>query len=323
MYGYNIFHDDLMNTLIGNIRQGKCANAYIFEGERGLAKHEAARLFAQALVCDDEKHAPCCECRSCVEAKAGTNPDIIFLKKEKDKATIGVEPIRAMLTDAQNKPFYARRKVYIIEDGDIVTPQAQNAFLKMFEEPPEYLVFIIVCEHGESQLETIRSRAVKVRFPCVSDDTVRRYIEEKYPDEPRLDFLVKYCVGIPYAADEIIAREDFELMRDEVLTLVPKLLSKNKLHAFAAADYFDKHKEDAAQMYDMILIYLRDAMVTAMGSPENVVNSDKKDKINILASSYTPQKLSAAMDEIIFAKKMLEKHIKASATALHAGLKII
>lgn len=322
MYGYNIFHDDLMNTLIGNIRDGKCANAYIFEGEKGLAKHEAARLFAQALVCDDEKYAPCCQCRSCIEAKAGTNPDIIFLKKEKDKATIGVEPIRAMLTDAQNKPFYARRKVYIIEEGDIVTPQAQNAFLKMFEEPPEYLVFIIVCEHGESLLETIRSRAVKVSFPCVSDDVVRRYIEEKYPEEPRLEFLVKYCAGIPYAADEIIAREDFELMRDEVLSLVPKLLSKNKIHAFAAADYFDKNKEDAAEAYDMILMYLRDAMVTAMGSPENVVNSDKRDKINILASSYTPQKLSAAMDEIIFAKKMLEKHIKASATALHAGLKI-
>ena len=322
MYGYNIFHEDIINNLIENIRDGKCANAYIFEGEKGLAKHEAARLFAHALVCDDEKHAPCCECRSCIESKAGTNPDIITVGKEKDKTTIGVEGIRNMLTDAMNKPFYARRKVYILEDGGIITPQAQNAFLKMFEEPPEYLVFIIVCEHEEQLLETIRSRAVRVKFQRVSDDIVRNYIENKYPDETRVDFLVKYCSGLPYAADEIIAREDFETMREEVLSLVPKLLSKNKIHAFEAAEYFEKNKDTADEAYDMILMYLRDALVTSMGSPENVVNSDKRDKINILASSYTPQKLMKAADEIVFAKKMIERHIKAAATALHAGLKI-
>lgn len=322
MYGYTIFHYELMNILIENVRDGKCANAYIFEGEKGLAKHEAAKLFAQSVLCDDEKNAPCGKCHSCIESKAGTNPDMIFVKKEKDKATIGVEPIRDMLADAQNKPLYAKRKVYIIEEGDALTIQAQNAFLKMFEEPYEYLIFIIVCEHGESLLETIRSRAVKVSFPCVSDDIVRKYIEEKYPNEPRLEFLVKYCAGIPYAADEIISRDDFESMRDEVLSLVPKLLSKNKIHAFSVADYFENNKENAAEIYDMILIYLRDAIVTAMGSPESIVNSDKKDKINILAGNYTTQKLIAAMDEIIFSKKMLSRYVKASATALHAGLKI-
>lgn len=322
MYGYNIFHDELISKLVDNIRGGKCANAYIFEGAKGLGKHEAARLFAQALVCDNESAAPCGKCRSCIESRAGTNPDIVSFKREKDKATIGVEPVRAMINDALNKPFYAKRKVYIIEEGDALTVQAQNAFLKMFEEPPEYLVFIIICENMESMLDTIQSRAVKVTFPCVSDDVVRHYIEEKYPNETRLDFLVKYCAGIPLAADNIIGREDFEEMRDEVLSLVPKLLSQNKIHAYAAADYFDKHKDNAAEACDMILMYLRDALVTSMGSPQSMVNSDKADKINLLAQSYPPKKLTAAMDEIIFTKKMLERYVKASAAILHAGLKI-
>lgn len=322
MYGYNIFHEDIMKTLIGNIREGKSANAYIFAGEKGLAKHEAARLFAHALVCDNEKEAPCGECRSCIESQAGTNPDIIVLEKEKDKATIGVESIRKLITDALNKPFYARRKVYIIDDGDDITPQAQNAFLKIFEEPPEYLVFIIVCENDNQLLETIRSRAVQVNFPRVSDEIVKRYIEKKYPDETRIDFLVKYCAGIPYAADEIIAREDFETMREDILMLIPKLLSKNKLHAFKVSSYFEENKDTAGEAFDMILMYLRDALVTAMGTPENVVNTDKRDRINILASSYTMQTLMTAVDEVIFAKKMIERHVKPGAVALHAALKI-
>lgn len=321
MYGYEIFHEKLMNTLIDNVRNNSNAAAYIFEGAKGLLKHNAALLFAKALVCNNTSSAPCCECSSCIEAQALSHPDIVMVEKEKDKSTLGVGPIRAMITEALIKPFYNKHKVFIINEGDLLTPAAQNAFLKIIEEPPSYAVFIIVCTDSQMLLQTVRSRAVTITFPPVSDEIVKNYIEKNYPEEPRLDFLVKYCAGIPKAADDIISREDFEQLRDETLSLVPKLLSKNKLYAFDVADYFDKNKAIASELYDMILLYLRDALITAMGQPQKIINADKRDKIDILASKYPTALLTSAIDEIILAKKMTDKYIKASATALHAALK--
>lgn len=321
MYGYDIFHENLLQTLIENVRGEKNANTYIFEGAKGLCKHEAALLFAKALVCDHPRSAPCCSCKSCTDAQAGTHPDIIFTEREKEKSTLGVKPVRAMINESLIKPFYQRHKVFIINDGDALTTEAQNAFLKVIEEPPEYAVFIIVCTNAELLLQTVRSRAVTITFPAVSDDIVRRYIEAKYPDEPRIDFLVKYCAGIPKAADDIIARKDFEQLREEILGLVPKILSQKKVHAFAVADYFENNKTIAGELYDMILLYLRDALITAMGQPDKIVNADKADKIAILASRYPPSLIACAIDEIVYSRKMLDRYVKASATALHAALK--
>ncbi|MCH5211989.1 MAG: hypothetical protein J1G06_03160 [Oscillospiraceae bacterium] len=321
MYGYDIFHDDIMNTLIGNQRNGTNANTYIFEGVKGLRTYEAALLFAKSLVCNNPASAPCCSCSSCTEAQAGVHPDIIHVNREKDRASLGVNPIRAMITECMIKPFFDHHKVFIIKEGDLLTTEAQNAFLKIIEEPPEYAVFIIICTNSEILLETVRSRSITVSFPPVSDAAVRRYIENKYPDEPRIDFLVKYCSGIPEAADDVILREDFEVLRDEVLSLVPKILSQKKIYAFDVADYFEKNKTIAGELYDMLLMYLRDALITCMGTPDKIVNTDKSDKINILASTYTSELISCAIDEIIAARQMLDRYVKVSATALHAALK--
>lgn len=320
MYGYDIFHNDIMTTLLNSVRNNKNSNTYIFEGEQGLGIHDAARLFAKALVCTEISSAPCCSCPACLEAQSGSHPDIAFVKKPKDKATIGVEPIRNMINESLIKPFYTRHKVFIIDDGDLLTPQAQNAFLKIIEEPPQYAVFIIVVSSAQILLETVRSRAVTVAFPPVSDVIVRQYIESKYPNESRLDFLVKYCAGVPKYADKIIERTDFDELRDEVLNLVPRLLSKNKLYAYDLSDYIDKNKDNAPEIFDMLLMYLRDALVTATGLPEKVVNSDKSDKINLLAQKYSTKTLASAIDEMLTARKMLDRYVKASACILRAGL---
>lgn len=322
MYGYNVFHEKLMNTLIESVRKNANANTYIFEGADGLNKREAALLFAKSLVCENSSSAPCCDCPACREAQADSHPDIVTVIPEKGKASIGVEPIRDMITESLIKPFYNRHKVFIITEGDILTPQAQNAFLKIIEEPPQYAVFIIVCSDSGNLLETVRSRAVTVTFMPVSDDIVRRYIQTEYPTETRIDFLTGYSMGIPGSVDRIICRDDFDTMREEVINLLPRLLSKNKIHAFDVAEYIDSHKDSADEIYDMMMLYLRDAIITASGRPDKVINTDKSDKINLLASSYPTQTLVKASDELMLAKKMLARYVKASATAMHAALSI-
>ena len=322
MLGYDIFHENILNRLIDNVRHNNNAASYIFEGPRGLHKSDAALLFAKALVCENTSVAPCCSCLACREAQSQNHPDIILVKPEKDKKTIGVDPIRALISECGARPFSEKHKVFIIKDGDILTPEAQNALLKVLEEPPEYAVFIIVCSDSEILLETVRSRSVTVTFPPVGADVVKRYIENKYPDEPRQDFLVRYCEGIPTAADDIVSRDDLELLREDSLNLIPKLLSEKKLYAFVLSDYFDEHKAEAEMVTDMMLMYLRDTLALIAGCKNNVVNTDKLDKLDILAKKYSPALIAVAADELITAKKMLEKHIKPSAVIMHAALKV-
>ncbi|MBR0366407.1 MAG: hypothetical protein IJH94_06375 [Clostridia bacterium] len=173
MLGYDIFHENILKRLIENVKHDNNAASYIFEGPRGLHKFDAALLFAKALVCENTSVAPCCSCLACREAQSQNHPDIILVKPEKDKKTIGVGPIRALISECGAKPFSEKHKVFIIKDGDILTPEAQNALLKVLEEPPEYAVFIIVCPDAEMLLETVRSRSVTITVPPVGADVAK------------------------------------------------------------------------------------------------------------------------------------------------------
>lgn len=320
MYGYTVFHEDIINSLIRSVREGRSANAYIFEGDKKLGVMNAAELFAKTLMCLETDSAPCGKCGPCEEMETGADPDLIRVTKPKDRASLGIDTARSIINSALTKPIYSRRKVFLIEDGDLMTAEAQNSLLKMLEEPPEYAVFIIVCESEDNILETVRSRSVTIEFPPVGDDVVKRYIEEKYPNEPRTDFLVKYCAGLPMTADDIINNEELETERGDAAELLKLLVSRNKADAFKFADYFDKHKDNAAEICDMLMMYLRDALVENLCGG-GMINADKGEEIRAVSVSRTAAELAAALDEVVIMKKMIGRYVKTSAAALHAALR--
>lgn len=320
MYGYEIFHEELMQSLINSVHNGTSSHAYIFEGDRGLAVMEAARLFAAALCCKNAEIAPCGACPSCVEAKADTNPDIVYINSG-DKKSIGADVMRKTEEDAAIKPFAAARKVYVIEDGALLTEAAQNVFLKTLEEPPEYAAFIIVIQNAEVLLQTIRSRALLVHFPNVSDAAVRKYISEKYPDEAeRLDFLVKYCAGIPLTADEVIADADFEVLRQSSLDKLALLLSDKKIRAFELQKFTEENKDNFKKILDFWISYLRDILLLQTSANESVINTDKTETLRAAARNVNPEKIVAVLDRLITAQKMAARYVNTKAITFWAAL---
>lgn len=325
MYGYNTFHEKIMGRLIENVRNKENAHAYIFESEDEAELKSNADLFAAALTCTATSTAPCGVCRSCVEAKAGTNPDSIHIAREtedgKQKKTLGIEPIRNAVKDAQIRPFNAPLKVYIIEDGHLMTEDAQNAFLKTLEEPPEYAVFIILAANTENLLQTIHSRAVLIKFPPVSDNVTEKYILEKYPNEEyRLNFLVKYCGGIPSEADKIIANENFENLRAAALELIPLFLSGNTADAFKIQKFFTDNKDDTDMILDFLISYFRDITIILCGSSDKIINTDKTSELRRISVNTEPHLCVKAVDEIIKTKDMLKRSVKHSAAIMHCAL---
>jgi DNA polymerase-3 subunit delta' len=323
MYGYTTFHDDLINNLIKSVHNGTASHAYIFEGSKGLYKHEAAQLFAETLTCQNVSSAPCGTCPPCIQAKAKTNPDIIYIEKPSDKKSIGVEPIRALNDDVAIRPFYSQKKVYIINEGDILTVEAQNAFLKTLEEPPEYAVFIIIVENSSVLLQTVLSRSTLIHFPPVSDKLIENYIREKYPEqEERISFLTKYCEGIPGTVDDVIADDNFETLRENSLNKLPSLLSKNKILAYTIQKFIDENKDDAEFIFDFWVSYLRDVVVIQCNAPNRIINIDKTEKLQLLAGKYEPKLIVKAIDEIVNAKEMLRRYVNLKAVSLATSLKI-
>ena len=322
MYGYETFHENLMQGLIESVHSGQSSHAYIFEGEKGLGTFESARLFAAALTCSNTSISPCGTCHTCTLTKADTNPDIIYVRPQKDKKSIGADDMRALTDDVAVKPFSSARKVYIIEDGNLMTEQAQNTFLKTFEEPPEYAVFIILIDNSSVLLPTILSRFTLVRFPAVSDEAVSSYISRKYPEESeRLPFLVKYCEGVPLRADLVINDTEFDELRNTAFEKVFSLASGDKREAFVIQKFFEENKERAGQILDFWLSFMRDAILIQLGAQDKILNVDKKNILKNFSARVNSDVILMLYDRIITAEKMLKRYVNTKGMALWLSLK--
>ena len=165
---------------------GAVAHAYIIEGPFGSGKHTLAREIAAALSCEnragDGLPLPCGICASCRKIMAGHSPDVITVGREGEKASLGIDVIRALREDVPLLPNDLDVKIYIIEDAHTMTVQAQNALLLTLEEPPPFVMFLLLAERAELLLETIRSRAPILRMQPIADAQMREYLLS--PDRP-------------------------------------------------------------------------------------------------------------------------------------------
>ena len=174
-----IGNERLKSRLCEVISADRLGHAYIIEGPAGSGKHALALRIAAALACahrsDDDYPLPCMECPACRKILSGNSPDVIFIGRG-DKATIGVDAIREMHTDVLIAPNDNEDKVYIIEDAQTMTPQAQNAFLLILEEPPAYVRFLLLTDGSAPLLETVRSRAQTIRTEPIPVDMLADYL---------------------------------------------------------------------------------------------------------------------------------------------------
>ncbi|MBQ7793731.1 MAG: hypothetical protein IJ366_04340 [Clostridia bacterium] len=321
MYCYETFHETLAQGLISNVRGQNPPHAYIFEGDSGLGIYGTARLFAAALACTGENE-PCGICNSCIGAKADSNPDIITVAPEDKKKSIGVEVIRDMIGDAYVKPFLARRKVYIFPDAGIVTEPAQNAFLKLLEEPPDYAVFILIADNADLLLETIRSRCVKVRFSPLSEQKMTEYVEKLSPNDKRLGFIVRYSGGIPEKAAKIISDEGFDALRTQTVRKLPELFSQRRLSAYSICDFVEENKDNAPLIFTLWEGLVRDIILIHNGSSTLITNSDYETELRDLAMRVDEKSAMSAAESIMLAEEMQRRYVNLRALTLKMALSI-
>lgn len=265
-----IGQEQIKEHLRNALSTGKVSHAYIINGEKSSGKEFIAKVFAMALQCEKNGVEPCQECHSCRQALSGNHPDIIRLTHEKPN-TISVDDIRTQVNDdVAIKPYSGSRKVYIINEAEKMTPQAQNALLKTLEEPPEYAVILLLTANVDTLLSTILSRCVILNMKPVSDALVKQYLcrQLQVPDY-KAEVCAAFARGNIGKAKGLASSEDFENIKTEALSLLKYIQDMDLNEIVTAVKKITDYKLQISDYLDICAIWYRDALLFKATSDAN------------------------------------------------------
>lgn len=175
MFSNIIGNEKIKRDLENVIKNGKISHSYLFIGNKGIGKFLFAKEFAKAILCTNDIK-PCNKCKSCLEFDNDNHPDFYYIGL-KDESSIKIETIRKMQSKVQELPIVSKKKVYIIDDSEYMTKEAQNCLLKTIEEPPEFVTVILITSNENQILNTIKSRCLKIYFQNIDDNVLKQYLE--------------------------------------------------------------------------------------------------------------------------------------------------
>ncbi len=240
-----IGHSAVKQRLEGAVTTGKVSHAYIFAGKRGVGKTTVATALADALT-------------------NGSVADVTLVTNEhygveSKSDTLSVDTVRSAAADMYMKPYMADKRIFIIPNAEKMNAQAQNALLKIFEEPPSYCVIILITQNGNMLLQTIRSRAVTIRFGVLSDSEVRSYVAENGINAS--DIVVRLAAGSIGMVQELSKNEELEDVLGAFVELFKKIGSGSAECIYLLIDYFQREKKNSEILFDIMLVMLRDTML--------------------------------------------------------------
>lgn len=285
-----IGQEQIKEHLQSAITMDKVSHAYILHGELGAGKEYIARIFAMTLQCEKGGTDPCGECRSCKQAESKNHPDIIWVSHEKPNS-IGVEDIRSQINnDMEIKPYYGPRKIYIINEAQKMTPQAQNALLKTLEEPPAYGIIMLLTTNIDALLSTIVSRCVVLNMRPVKDRDIEEYLMKQLQVP---DYKAKLCAafarGNTGKAKHLAENEDFDRIKEEAVSLLKYINDMEITEIVTAIKRINEYKLDVNSYMDILFVWFRDILLfKATKEPNDLIFKEEIQYIRKIAdrSSY-------------------------------------
>jgi len=308
-------------TLKNAIVSKKIAHSYLLSGPRGVGKTTIARIFAKALNCPNMKEGePCNKCDSCIEITNGNHPDVFELDAASNR---GIDDVRAIQDAAKFFPIKGKYKFFIVDEVHMLTQQAFNALLKILEEPPEYLIFILATTNPEKIPATIVSRCqrfplVRIKIKEISENIKEIAKEEKVKIDEESLFLISklgdgalrdaqgiFDMAVSYCGDKIKYEElkNFLNIPDkEIYFNISKFIRDG--NAKDMLTYFGEMNEkgfDLQTFYHGITEHLRDIMIVkSTGNPELLDESDSvKEKYLNESKEFTDEQIARLM-KILF-----------------------
>ena len=237
-------NEKIKNELIKSIQLNKYSHSYLFLGTSGIGKKLIAREFAKMILCEG-KEKYCNTCKSCLEFDSNNNPD--FQEIEPDGNNIKIEQIREMQKKVIEQPIIASRKVYLIDQADTMTREAQNCLLKTLEEPPEFVNIILIGSNESNFLSTIKSRCTILKFENIPNQQIETYLKEKYDLQDIAQSMIEAAAGSIGKAEILKDKQELYIAIDQVINQIEKL---DLIDTLKKADIIYKSQEDKQEILD-------------------------------------------------------------------------
>ncbi len=251
------------------VRSENISHSYMFCGIDGIGKHIFAREFAKMILCVSENKG-CNTCNSCIMFCSGNNPD--FLELEPDGNSIKISQIREIQEYIYQKPIVSNKKVLIINNCEKMTEEAQNSLLKTLEEPPEYMVIILVTSNENKLLNTIKSRCIKLSFQGLSTEELNQYIKTNTKLVMPNKSILNLCNGSLGRLLEICENiEAYNQLENAINNL---LLGKitSVANVFTEFEVLYKSKDIIAQLLDYAMSVIYESIKTSEAYSEKYLN---------------------------------------------------
>lgn len=315
MYTFDdiIGQEHIKEHLKASIQGDKVSHAYLITGEVAAGKEFIAKIFAQSLQCENKVNGlePCGKCHSCIQAITKNHPDIITVTHAKPN-TVSVNDIREQINSTVNiKPFESKYKIYIMNEAEKMNTEAQNALLKTLEEPPEYVVIMLLTTIKDAMLPTILSRCVQLDMRPVEDKVVRKYLmsELKVPDY-QADICVAFARGNIGKARSLATSEEFENIKEEAIRVLKYIRSMEVSDMVKTLKKLQEYKMNINDFLDIMTIWYRDVLLyKATMDADSIVFKDEGAQIRKNASESAYDGIEKILDKIEETKARLKANV--------------
>lgn len=303
--------DHIKDHFKNAIASRKISHAYILSGEQGTGRSSLADTFAMTLLCERQGTVPCLQCHSCRQAMSGNHPDLIHVAHEK-AGSIGVDDIRRQINDTiVIRPYSSPYKIYIIDEAEKMTIQAQNALLKTIEEPPSYAVLILITTNLDTFLPTILSRCIQLKMRPLDESAIQNYLTANFSvPETKAEVYAAFSRGNIGKAIDIAQSENFQQFYDELLQILKNIRNMDISMLLSYVKKIKEEKFDVYECLDFMQIWYRDALMFKVTKDANLlIFKDEYSAINEMSQKIGYDGFENILQAIEKAKVRLEANV--------------
>lgn len=320
---------ELLERLDRDVRTGQLSHAYILDGRKGSGRHTVARHIMASIACENrpgqalnrrdedqmgffdllddappipreipaDAPLPCLSCPACEKVLTEKCPDIHVIGRD-GKASIGVDAIRFLRSDVLIPPNDLDTKIYLIEDAETMTVQAQNALLLTLEEPPPYVLFLLLCDGADHLLETIRSRAPILRTQPIPDGEIRDFLRARRCtlSEEDLNAVILRadgCIGQALTLADARAVKPILKMRETCDEFMATCAARRYDSLPAVLTRFGNKRDGVMELLALISLAARDLILLRHSDTVRLKYYTDRDSAEELACRFTTKSLLA------------------------------
>lgn len=300
----------VVNVLSRTLAKNRLAHAYLFEGSKGTGKRKVALQLAKSFFCKEVKGIdPCQHCVDCKRIEHGNHPDLHLI--EPDGLSIKKHQVEHLQKEFSYRGVESEKKVYIVDQADLMTTGAANSILKFLEEPNGATLAILLTENTQKILPTIQSRSQSMSFAPLKRELFLKMLEDMGISTTNASLLASLTTSYD-DVEQMIEADWIAQARSVVIQLMEELYSRPTQLLFTIQEKWlplFKEKWQLEIGLDMILLWFRDLLFSKIGKVDHLAFVDQIGLIEQQALHRSQQRLSMNMSYVLEAKRHLHSNV--------------